>query len=153
MNTANPLSGAAITQVGIVVGDIERAAQTYADLFGVPVSQVRITEPPAKGRWEYRGLPCRGRAKLAFFKSGSLSIELVEPVGGPTTWREFLEEHGQGVHHVAIHVEGIQKVLGALAQRGIHAIQSGDYKGGRYAYVDARESIGLIIELLETQQR
>jgi len=35
---------------------------------------------------------------------GSLSLELIEPVGGPSTWREFLDTRGEGVHHIAFHV-------------------------------------------------
>ena len=63
--------------------------------------------------------------------------------------REFLETHGEGMHHIAFRIQGMEEQLTILANKGMPAVQRGDYTGGRYAYVDAVPQLGLILELLE----
>ena len=139
-----------ISQIAVVVRDVERAARTYADVFHLPVPKIIITEKEEVTHVKYRGAPTQARAKLAFFQMGSLSLELIEPVGGPSTWQEFLEKHGEGVHHIAFRIKGMEEVLTFLAGKGMPAVQRGDYKGGRYAYVDSESALGVILELLES---
>ena len=86
---------------------------------------------------------------MAFFNLGQVSLELIEPVGAPSTWREYLETHGEGMHHIAFRIQGMEQQLTILADKGMLAVQRGDYSGGRYAYVDAVPQLGLILELLE----
>jgi methylmalonyl-CoA epimerase len=138
-----------ICQIGIVVKDIERTARAYADIFGMDMPKIRITDTAEITHIKFRGAPTQARAKLAFFQMGSLSLELIEPVGEPSTWKEFLDEHGESVHHIAFRIKDMDKVLESLDEKGIPAIQRGDYTGGRYAYVDSAPALGVILELLE----
>ena len=138
-----------IVQIAVVVDDIEAKARAWAALFGLPVPEIRMTGTAAVADTAYQGEPTSGRAKLAFFRFDSLSVELIEPVGGPSTWQDQLEAHGDSLHHIAFRIHGMRDVLALLEQRGISLIQRGDYTGGRYAYVDATEQLGLIFELLE----
>lgn len=138
-----------ICQIGIVVRDIEQTAKAYADIFGMDMPQIRITDTEEISHIKFRGAPTQARAKLAFFQMGALSLELIEPVGEPSTWKEFLDEHGEGVHHIAFRIKGMDEVLESLDGKGISAIQRGDYTGGRYAYVDSASALGVIMELLE----
>jgi catechol 2,3-dioxygenase-like lactoylglutathione lyase family enzyme len=138
-----------ICQIGLVVRDIEQTARVYADLFGMDIPNIIITDPEEIAHTKFRDAPTSARAKLAFFRMGDISLELIEPVGEPSTWKEFLDEHGEGVHHIAFQIEGMERVLTFLAGKGISAIQRGDYTGGRYAYVDSASSLGMILELLE----
>ncbi len=138
-----------ICQIGLVVRDIEKTAKIYADVFGMDVPNVIITDTEDKAHTRLRGASTQARAKLAFFNMGSLSLELIEPVGEPSTWKEFLDEHGEGVHHIAFQIKGMEEVLAYLDGKGIPAVQRGDYTGGRYAYVDGAPSLGVVLELLE----
>jgi len=138
-----------ICQIGLVVRDIERTARIYASIFRMGMPNIIVTDPEEIAHTKFRGAPTSARAKLAFFKMGDVSLELIEPVGGPSTWKEFLDEHGEGVHHIAFRIEGMERVLTFLEVKGISPIQRGDYTGGRYAYVDSAPSLGVILELLE----
>lgn len=138
-----------ICQIGLVVKDIEHAVKVYADVFGMDVPNVIITGPEEEAHTKFRGKPTNARAKLAFFKMGGLSLELIEPIGEPSTWKEFLDQHGEGVHHIAFQIQGMDEVLMYLEGKGIPAVQRGDYTGGRYAYVDSASKLGVILELLE----
>lgn len=138
-----------ICQIGLIVRDIERTARVYADVFGIDVPDVIITDTEDKAHTKFRGAPTQARAKLAFFQMGNVSLELIEPIGEHSTWKEFLDEHGEGVHHIAFQIEGMDRVLAYLDGKDIPVIQRGDYTGGRYAYVDGAPSLGIILELLE----
>lgn len=138
-----------IVQIGIVVKDIEKASRAYAEILGTAVPSWFLTDTVDKAHTEFRGKPSEARAKLAFFKLKNITLELIEPVGGPSTWREFLDKHGEGVHHIAFEVKRMDEKLKLLAESGIPLLQKGDYEGGRYAYVDGTARLAVIIELLE----
>ena len=53
-----------MTQVGVIVRDIEKSAKANADLFGVEVPDVMITDPEEKANTRYKGEPSEARAKL-----------------------------------------------------------------------------------------
>ena len=109
---------AKLVQVAVVVENIEEVAERWARLLGVPKPQVIETEEWEKTRMTYRGSPSRGRAKLAFFDLGGVTLELIEPVGGPSTWSEFLEEQGPGIHHIAFVVDDMDGAIRKLEGGG-----------------------------------
>lgn len=138
-----------ICQVGLIVRDVERSIEAYSRVFDLPKPEVIVTDGQESAHTRYRGEPTDARAKLAFFDMGQVSLELIEPIGGPSTWQEFLDERGEGVHHIAFFVQGTDQVVAFLEENGIAVIQQGDYTGGRYTYADSAPALGVILELLE----
>lgn len=138
-----------ITQIGILVHDIEKTAQKYAEFFGVEKPQIIVTDPVEQAQTEYNGARSEARAKLAFFHMGSLDLELIEPDQTPSTWRDHLNKHGEGVHHIAFVIEGMKEKIELLGQNGYALQQKGEYTGGRYAYIDTFKDLKVLIELLE----
>ena len=143
------LGSTTIVQVGIIVDDIETKARAWASILGLPVPEIRVTDPPEFTQAEYKGRPTTARAKLAFFREGPISLELIEPIGEPSTWRDQLDEHGSSLHHVAFHIKGMKEKTAFLEGKGIPLVQRGEYSGGRYAYLDGSGKLGTILELLE----
>jgi methylmalonyl-CoA/ethylmalonyl-CoA epimerase len=137
-----------LTQVAVVVRDVDRAAKRYADLFGIAVPKATLTDALSQAHTRFRGQPTEGRAKLAFVRLENITIELIEPVGGPSTWQEFLETHGEGVHHIAFDVHGVEEHVARFERAGGAVLQRGDFAGGQYLYVDATPQLGVIVELL-----
>jgi methylmalonyl-CoA/ethylmalonyl-CoA epimerase len=139
-----------VTQVGIVVHDIEKTAQVYADFLGMPKPNIQTTDAIDKSQAKYKGSPTTARAKLAFFKVGpSLELELIQPDNEPSTWRDDLDRKGEGVHHIAFKIKGMKEKIVALEQEKIPLLQTGEYTGGRYAYLDSTRDLKVILELLE----
>ena len=138
----------AFCQVALVVRDIEQARQTYAKLFGCEPPPVIETDTAAKSHIQYRGGTTPARAKLAFFPLGAVSLELIEPLGGPSIWQEHLDRHGNSIHHIAFRVADMPAPTAALAGRGCPTVQTGDFTGGCYAYVDSAPQLGVMLELL-----
>ena len=145
----NILGADIVCQVGVVVEDIAEVSQAWAELLGVEVPPARLTDGQDISHIRYRGEGTDARAKLAFFDLGQVQLELIEPMGGPSTWREFLERNGQGIHHIAFRIQGMDDVIARLEARGVPVVQRGDYTGGRYAYLDGIRRLGAILELLE----
>lgn len=146
----NGIGSLTVTQVGLVVRDIEKSLDEYCRIFGLETRPgVQLTDPEEKAHTRYHGEPSSARAKLAFIPMGQVTIELIEPVGGPSTWQEFLDDKGEGVHHIAFQVQGTSKVVTFLAEHGIPLAQQGEYTGGMYSYMDSAPQLGVVLELLE----
>jgi catechol 2,3-dioxygenase-like lactoylglutathione lyase family enzyme len=144
------LGSTTLAQVAIVVRDIEASSRRYAEILGVPQPKIITTAPGSDVNMTYRGAPSDAQAKLAFFSLGQVQLELIEPLGGKSTWQEALDHHGESVHHLAFWVEGMQRSVDFLATHDIPMIQRGDMgENGQYAYFDAEKPLGVVLELLE----
>ena len=89
-----------IYQIGIVVKDIQRAVERYWKTLGVGPWRIYRIEPPTLGEVFVRGKPVVISIRAAFAQSGPVQLELIEPLEGPSIYREFLAEKGEGLHHV-----------------------------------------------------
>ena len=147
--TENMLGTNVVCQVAMVVRDIDAASAAWAAVLGVPKPPARLTAPLAETDARFRGQPTDARAKLAFFDMGQVNLELIEPVGRPSTWGEFLDTRGEGLHHIAFRVKGMDEIVARLEAAGLPAVQRGNYTGGRYAYIDSQDKLKAILELLE----
>jgi methylmalonyl-CoA/ethylmalonyl-CoA epimerase len=137
-----------VTQIGVVVKDIDKAIDTYSRVFGLPKPSVSITGGP-EAHAMYRGDPTNAQAKLAFFHLGQVDLELIEPLGEGSVWQEVLDERGQCVHHIAFQVKGTDNVTNFLGDYDMPVVQQGQYPGGMYTYVDSEPVLGVMLELLE----
>ncbi len=138
-----------ITQIGIVVQDIEAKARVWAEVLGLPVPEIMMTDTYEHAQTEYQGNASHARAKLAFFNLGQVELELIEPVGKPSTWQDQLDEHGDSLHHIAFEIKGMPEKVAYLGAKGVPLVQRGEYPGGRYAYMNGIAQLGAILELLE----
>ena len=147
---APPLKGATLCQIGFVAKDGAGFAKRIAELTGIAEPDPILTDGVEKAQTEFRGRPSPARAKLFFFQFGQVAIEIIEPVGEPSTWKEFLDRHGDGVHHIAFTVKNAKETAEGLTAYGIPPIQSGVFEGGSYMYSDSEKSLGVILELLDS---
>lgn len=141
-----------VVQIGIIVSDIEKARNLWAKLLGVEPQPIIETDDWELTRMTFRGKPSPGRAKLTFFKLENIVIELIQPIDGPTTWWDFLDKHGNGIHHIAFVTKNVNESVKILSELGAVEEQKGLFRGGGYMYLDARKSLGAILELLYYEQ-
>lgn len=147
--TEPALGTTTITQVGIIVRDIEAKARAWAEILGLPMPKITITDTVDIAHTEYQGERTPARAKLAFFHMGQVDVELIEPIDGPSTWKDQLDQHGESLHHIAFQIKGMKEKIAYLDSKGVPLVQRGEYTGGRYAYMDGTAQLGTILELLE----
>jgi hypothetical protein len=140
-----------ICQVGILVHDIEKARKDWAAFLGTEPPEVQITGDVTEAQTKYMGQSSEARSKLAFFHVGPhVDVELIEPDKNPdSTWRHDLDANGEGFHHIAFFIKGMKEKIAICEKTGFKLLQTGEYTGGRYAYIDAKDSLKLVLELLE----
>lgn len=148
---ANPILGTeVVTQIGVLVHDIEKAVKDFDAFFGIQNTPIYITDIEEKAQTKYLGKPTKARTKQAFYHVGpNVDIELLEPDHEPSTWRHDLNTKGEGFHHIAFVIKGMQEKIAVLEAQGMPLLQTGEYTGGRYAYCDANSTLKMVLELLE----
>jgi len=144
----NKLDSNVVVQIGIIVKDVEKTASAYAGLFGIPRPEVVPIADDSFANTTYHGQASEAKGKAAFFDLGPVQMELIEPLGAPSTWEEFLRTRGEGIHHIAFKTQDMGAAREFLAARGMETVQQGGWDGGQYAYVDSSKQLGTILELL-----
>ena len=67
------------------------------------------------------------------FELGECLIELMEPIDGPSVWRDHLERYGEGLHHIAFMAPEMNDAITFLAGHGLRMVQHGNFPNGQYA--------------------
>jgi catechol 2,3-dioxygenase-like lactoylglutathione lyase family enzyme len=146
-----PVTG--LHQVGIVVRDLRKAMRAYNELLGMGPWHVYTYQPPLVKEMTYMGRRHDYAMRIALTMAGNHIVELVETVKGPNIYQDFLDQHGEGIHHVMSIVEDFDASVARLEAAGYPMIQSGRGFGadgtGAYAYFDTTKDLGLIYELVE----
>lgn len=136
----------AIMQVALVVKDIMKTAEYYSKIFGMEFPLIRDIPFENEIIARYRGEKLQAKAKLCVFRMGCIALELIQPVDDcPSSWREFLEMHGQGVHHVGVAVNDKNSALKVFEDYGINPRHEGVFSSGsEYTIVDSEEKLGVM---------
>jgi methylmalonyl-CoA/ethylmalonyl-CoA epimerase len=148
--TVRKLDPKPFTQIAFVVKDVAKTSKAYAELFGLPVPKWQLTDGLDKAHTQYKGKQSKAKAKISFFLIGDIMMELIQPVGGPSTWKDHLETKGEGLHHIAFMVKDMDAHIKYLESKKVPLIQKGDFTGGKYAYLDGMKNLKVVLELLET---
>lgn len=91
-----------ISQIAIVVRDIDQALEAYTRVLGWGPWNVYEHKPPALHDTYLHGEPTEYTMLGAETHVGPIVVELLQPVHGPSIYKEWLEEHGEGLHHIAV---------------------------------------------------
>ena len=147
-NTDHDKKSMEVVQVGIVVRDLEKTIKQLNSLWNVgPFRFSEIDLPDAT----LHGKQTRLMAKLAFAQVGPVELELIQPGEGENTYREFLRDKGEGVHHLKIPVSDINSEVARLKEKGVEVLQSGNSPDVSFAYMDTEGIAGVILEVLQSK--
>jgi methylmalonyl-CoA/ethylmalonyl-CoA epimerase len=147
------LANTKLAQVAFVVKDIDVASAKWAALLGVEVPPIMTTAPGLTVSQKVDGQPSDAQAKLAFFDLGGVQLELIEPLGGESSWQKILDEKGEGFHHLAFWTENMKEAADTLETYEGPLWHIGNMgEEGQFAYFKTQESLGATIELLENKR-
>ncbi|AHY45872.1 Glyoxalase/Bleomycin resistance protein/Dioxygenase superfamily [Rubrobacter radiotolerans] len=142
-----------VDQIAVVVRDLDASMKRYVEEFGIGPWQIYTFGPDLLTEMTFRGKDQPYRMKLALATVGETMYELIEPVEGPNTYEEFLNEHGEGLHHFGYFVEDIDAAIREMEEKGYPLLQSGRGFGtnddGAYAYFETQDALGCIAEAIE----
>jgi methylmalonyl-CoA/ethylmalonyl-CoA epimerase len=124
-----------IEHIGIAVKNIAEARKYYEGVLGL---QCYAIEEVAEQK-----------VKTAFFKVGQTKIELLESTDPAGPVGKFIEQRGEGVHHIAFAVEDVPAALAAAEQQGIRLIDRTPRRGAEgleIAFLHPRATGGVLTE-------
>jgi len=145
-----PLKLSPVHQLGYVVADIDRTVRYYESTLGIGPFNSPF-EVDMSGA-VFRGKRIETKIKVAFAQSGSLQLELIQPVEGQNPYTEFLARHGDGIHHLAYIVDDMEAMKAEFAKRGYQVVFQHDMVVMEFAYYDTSEIGGLMTEVLYYRQ-
>ena len=137
-------------QIGIIVKDIEKAAKAWSDIFGVPMPEIRVQEPGPNPNVTYRGKSAMYGRKLAAIKIASrgFTVELIQPFGGESSFQEYLDKHGQGVHHLGFAVgDKRDTIVGEFEDSGFGIRTIGLSPDNSWTFIDSEETLGVNLNI------
>jgi methylmalonyl-CoA/ethylmalonyl-CoA epimerase len=122
-----------VDHIGIVVRDCDKVIESWSELFGL-------------GPWNFREMGGGGvKLRVGFGYLGNIRIDLIQPVEGKVLHSEFLEEHGEGLHHLGFYVDDVNKEAAKLVEKGAKILINNP---GNYIYLDTGGPGGVIFELM-----
>jgi len=126
-----------IHHIGIAVGNLDEGIKAYFRVLGIQPSQVH--EVPQE------------RMRAAMYSLGGVELELMEPIGTEGPLAKFIETRGEGIHHICLEVEDIDKELKRLSAEGVKIVDTEARQGleGRVAFIHPKATGGVLIELLQ----
>ena len=148
----NPLDLNGFIQIAIIVEDIEAAAREWSQLLNVPMPEITYfqTVETASPDVMYYGKNYKFGLKLASIMAPQgFIIELHQILDdNPSTYNEFIKEHGYGVHHLGFAVgDRRDAVVNELIERGYPKRVEHFYDGGSWTLIDSEQSLGVNLNI------
>ena len=136
-------------QINIIVSDIEAAAEKWAQVLGIEKPEIRPMRLEGGENYTYRGEPVSCEILFAVIEMNGFVLELHQPVSGPSTFREFLDKHGNGVHHIGFEVGNARdEVIARLGELGFDTNRTlGVYPGSSWTIVDSEDVLGVNLNI------
>ena len=128
-----------LDHVGIAVNRVDSVLQLYEKLLGLKLERIESSE--------------RDMIRAAILVAGNTKIELIEPLGETSRIRSFLENQGEGLHHIAFKVDNIEEMLRDLEDKGVVLIDKKPrtgVEGGKIAFLHPKSTGRVLIELNES---
>jgi methylmalonyl-CoA/ethylmalonyl-CoA epimerase len=96
------------------------------------------------------------KVNVLVFHAGTSRIELVEPASPDSPISGFLDQRGEGLHHIAWQVDDCERALAHLRERGVRLIDAAPRAGAhgtRIAFLHPKSTGGVLMELVEDPAR
>jgi methylmalonyl-CoA/ethylmalonyl-CoA epimerase len=129
-----------IEHIGIAVSDLAISNTLFSKLLGKDHYKIETVESEG--------------VNTSFFIVGDTKIELVESSRYDSAIAKFIDKKGQGMHHMAFHVDDIKQELKRLSKEGFKQI--GEVKKGAdnklICFLHPKTTNGVLIELCQEKE-
>lgn len=95
------------------------------------------------------------KVNTAFFKTGDTKIELLESTTEEGIIAKFIERKGEGIHHIAFHVEDIETEMKRLQNEGFVLLNDKPKTGADnklVCFLHPKSTNGVLIELCQEKK-
>ena len=136
-----------VLQVAVVVKDLMRSVRIYNDEYGIGPWLIYEFNPETVKDMIINEKRIDYAMKLAVCDIDGVQWELIQPLDNKSIYAEFLEKHGEGLHHIAFGTPDYKKTLDTLKKRNKKILQGGNWKGLTYTYLSTDDDLGVIAEI------
>lgn len=126
--------------VAVAVRNLEEVEKLYETALGLKVEHREVVEE--------QGV----KTSMLVPNEGGTAIELLEPVDSNSPISKFLENRGEGIHHICFAVDDIEAALERLKKEGVRLIDETPRPGAynsKVAFIHPKAVNGVLIELAE----
>ena len=130
-----------LEHIGIAVRSLEQALKFYRDTLGLTVTGTKTIAAE--------------KVRVAMLPLGETRIELLEATAEDSVIAEFVAKRGEGIHHIAIGVENLDRHLKTLEKNGVRVLpgkSEAGASGHRYAFLHPSSCGGVLVELVEVKE-
>ncbi|MFH1487008.1 MAG: methylmalonyl-CoA epimerase [Chloroflexota bacterium] len=126
-----------VDHISIAVKNIEEQLPLYRDMLGLKPGKVETIADQG--------------VKAVMIPIGDSEIELIEPLNPEGGVAKFLESRGEGIHHICLEVDDVDKELKSLADKGVSLIDKVGRPGlaGKVGFLHPKSTKGVLIELAQ----
>lgn len=128
-----------IDHIGIAVRNISDALDTYRRLYGLDAIKIETLQDI--------------KVRIAFIPLGEVLIELLEPLEpGEGRIGQFLEERGEGIHHIAFRVDNINRALERFREMNVSLRDEKPRDGGdgsQIVFIEPALTQNVLTEIVE----
>ena len=127
-----------IEHIGIAVNDIEASNKLFAKILGKKPYKSEIVESEG--------------VQTSFFQLGKQKIELVSATNKQSPISKYLSRNKEGLHHIALNVEDIEKEMIRLKKEGILLLNDTPKKGADnklICFLHPKDTLGVLTELCQ----
>ncbi len=139
-------------QVAYVVNDLDSSVKHWADNLGIGPWTVYTLKAPGLRDCIYKGAKTEFSLRHAMAFAGNMQFELVQPLDGPSIFKDQLTTIGEGMNHVGCIVQDHPAAVADFLARGFTPLQSaagfGAEGDGAFAYFQPPDGISAIVELI-----
>ena len=130
-----------IEHIGIAVNSLEESIPYYENILGLECYAIEEVKDQ--------------KVKTAFFKIGDTKIELLESTDPEGPIGKFIEKRGQGIHHLAFAVNGIEDALNEAEEKGVRLIDKQPRRGAEgldIGFLHPKSTFGVLTEFCEDKK-
>ena len=131
-----------IEHIGIAVNSLDESNPYYENILGLKCYSVEEVKDQ--------------KVKTAFFKVGDTKIELLESTDSEGPIGKFIEKRGQGIHHMAFAVDGIENALQEAEEKGVRLIDKQPRRGAEgldIGFLHPKSTFGVLTEFCEDRSK
>ena len=128
-----------IDHIAIAVQNLETALDTFRNVIGCGPEAIRIEEVASEN------------VRVAFITIGESKIELLEPLSDESPIAKFLAKNGDGMHHIALETDDIDKETERLASVNINplGLPKEGAGGKKIMFLHPKETNRVLIEFAQ----
>lgn len=126
-----------VDHIAILVKDLDAVLATFKNVFGLEPVRVETVGG--------------GVARAALFQLANLKLEMAQPLDPNGFVARQIQEYGEGINHISLEVEDVEKELAVLTQKGVELVDKKPRQGlmGKIALISRRATHGIPFELVQ----